>query len=186
MSRANVVVHFAAESHVDRSIMDPSIFIRTNVLGTQVLLAAALKYKIQRFHHISTDEVFGHLGPNDAPFNEQTLLQPRTPYAASKAGADLLVKSYFSTYELPITITNCANNFGPWCDPEKSRAIYTQNYPNWTAPYDTMGGQMVSHILRRLGKLKDMDPKIQKINRLNVSWTPESNFMELETMRLGE
>jgi hypothetical protein len=69
---------------------------------------------------------------------------------------------------------------------EKSRAIYTQNYPNWTAPYDTMGGQMVSHILRRLGKLKDMDPKIQKINRLNVSWTPESNFMELETMRLGE
>ncbi len=119
MSGTDLVVHFAAESHVDRSIMDPSIFVTTNVLGTQVLLAAALKYKIKRFHHISTDEVFGHLGPTDAPFTESTPLEPRTPYAASKAAADLLVKSYFSTYGLPSTITNCANNFGPWCDPEK-------------------------------------------------------------------
>ncbi len=119
MAQTDLVVHFAAESHVDRSIMNPNIFVTTNVLGTHVLLAAALKNKIKRFHHISTDEVFGHLGLNDAPFTETTPLQPRTPYAASKAAADLLVKSYFSTYGLPITITNCANNFGPWCDPEK-------------------------------------------------------------------
>ncbi len=115
----DMVVHFAAESHVDRSIIDPEIFVKTNVLGTSVLLNAALKHKIQRFHHISTDEVFGHLGPNDAPFNEESNYRPRTPYAASKASADMLVRSFFETYNLPVTITNCANNFGPWCDPEK-------------------------------------------------------------------
>ncbi len=115
----DTVVHFAAESHVDRSIIDPEIFVKTNVLGTSVLLNAALKFKIKRFHHISTDEVFGHLGLTDPPFNEESNYRPRTPYSASKASSDMLVRSFFETFNLPVTITNCANNFGPFCDPEK-------------------------------------------------------------------
>lgn len=119
MKGVDLVIHFAAESHVDRSVIEPLIFIKTNVLGTGVLLDEALRQKIKRFHHISTDEVFGHLGVNDPSFTEQSPYQPRTPYAASKAASDLLVKSYFETYGLPITISNCANNFGPFHDPEK-------------------------------------------------------------------
>ncbi len=119
MQGVDVVVHFAAESHVDRSIIDPLIFVKSNTLGTAVLLNAALKYKVKRFHHISTDEVYGSLGPDDFPFTPETPLCPRTPYAASKAGADHLVKAFFETYNLPVTITNCANNFGPYHDPEK-------------------------------------------------------------------
>lgn len=114
------VVHFAAESHVDRSIAKPGEFVRTNVLGTQILLDAALKHKIKRFHHVSTDEVFGAL-PLDSKekFDENTPYNPRSPYSASKAGSDHLVRAYFETYALPITITNCSNNFGPYQDPEK-------------------------------------------------------------------
>lgn len=119
MEGVNVVVHFAAESHVDRSIVDPSVFVRTNVLGTTQLLNSALEFKVDRFHHVSTDEVYGHLGPNDPPFTESTPYAPRTPYAASKAGSDHLVRAYHQTYGLPITISNCANNFGPYHDPEK-------------------------------------------------------------------
>lgn len=115
----DIIVHFAAESHVDRSIIDPLVFVKTNTWGTAVLLKAALDNKIQRFHHISTDEVYGSLGPHDLPFTPETPLRPRTPYAASKAGADHLVKAFFETYGLPVTITNCANNFGPFHDPEK-------------------------------------------------------------------
>lgn len=114
-----IIVHFAAESHVDRSVIDPLSFVKTNILGTAILLEAALNAKVKRFHHISTDEVFGHLEPNDPPFNEETNYSPRTPYSASKAGSDHLVRAYFETYKLPITITNCANNFGPFQDPEK-------------------------------------------------------------------
>jgi len=119
MAGAEVVVHFAAESHVDRSILDPMAFIKTNVLGTGVLLNEALKRKVKRFHHISTDEVFGELTLDEPPFNEKTKYEPRTPYSASKAGSDHLVNAYFESYGLPITITNCANNFGPFHDPEK-------------------------------------------------------------------
>lgn len=119
MKGMDIVVHFAAQSHVDRSIIDPMQFIRTNVLGTAVLLNAALDAKIKRFHHISTDEVFGELGVNDPPFNEDTKYAPRTPYAASKAGSDHLVRTYHQTYGLPVTISNCSNNFGPYHDPEK-------------------------------------------------------------------
>ncbi|MGH9856849.1 MAG: dTDP-glucose 4,6-dehydratase [Acidobacteriota bacterium] len=120
MEDIDVVVHFAAESHVDRSIMEPSAFVTTNVLGTQVLLDAALKAGISRFHHISTDEVFGSLSLDDKnKFNEQTAYNPRSPYAASKAGSDHLVRAYHTTYGLPITITNCSNNFGPFMFPEK-------------------------------------------------------------------
>lgn len=119
MAGVDIVVHFAAESHVDRSIIDPSVFIRTNVLGTGQLLNAALEAKVKRFHHVSTDEVYGELGPNDPPFTEDTPYTPKTPYSASKAGSDHLVRSYFWTYGLPITISNCANNFGPYHDIEK-------------------------------------------------------------------
>lgn len=119
MQGTEVVVHFAAESHVDRSIIDPMTFVKTNVLGTAVLLQEALEQKVQRFHHVSTDEVYGQLGLHDKPFSEETKYAPRTPYAASKAGSDHLVGSYFSTYQLPVTITNCSNNFGPYQDPEK-------------------------------------------------------------------
>lgn len=119
MAGVDIVVHFAAETHVDRSIIDPMLSVKTNVLGTGVLLNAALDAKIERFHHVSTDEVFGHLGPSDPPFSEDSNYKPRTPYSASKAGSDMLARAYFETYGLPLTITNCANNFGPYCDPEK-------------------------------------------------------------------
>ena len=119
MQGVDIVAHFAAESHVDRSVIDPSIFVKTNVLGTTVLLNSSLDHKIKRFHHVSTDECFGQLGPNDQPFEEKTPYAPRTPYAASKAGSDHLVRAYHQTYGLPVTITNCSNNFGPYQDPEK-------------------------------------------------------------------
>jgi len=120
MSDVDVVVNFAAETHVDRSIASSAIFIQTNVLGTQVLLEVARKAKISRFHHISTDEVFGSLELNDlSKFNERTPYNPRSPYSASKAGSDHLVRSYHYTYDLPITITNCSNNYGPYQFPEK-------------------------------------------------------------------
>lgn len=115
----DVIVHFAAESHVDRSIIDPLQFVKTNILGTTILLNAALDKKIKRFHHISTDEVYGQLRADDAKFTEQTKYVPRTPYAASKASSDHLVSAYYHTYGLPITVTNCSNNFGPFQDPEK-------------------------------------------------------------------
>ncbi len=119
MEGMDTVVHYAAESHVDRSVVDPMIFVKTNVLGTAVLLNAALEAKVKRFHHISTDEVYGELGLEDEPFTETTPYSPRTPYSASKAGSDHLVRAYFETYGLPVTITNCANNYGPYHDPEK-------------------------------------------------------------------
>ncbi len=120
MEDIDVVVHFAAESHVDRSIKKPSDFIMTNVVGTQMLLDSGLRNKIKRFHHISTDEVFGSLNlESKDKFSERTIYNPRSPYAASKAGSDHLVRAYFVTYNLPITITNCSNNFGPYQFPEK-------------------------------------------------------------------
>lgn len=120
MNGVDTVVHFAAESHVDRSITGPSPFIQTNVVGTHVLLEHALKEKVKRFHHISTDEVFGSLQLNDpGKFSERTKYDPGSPYSASKAGSDHLVHAYFHTYGLPVTITNCSNNFGPYQFPEK-------------------------------------------------------------------
>ncbi len=120
MKNVDIVVHFAAESHVDRSIKKPSDFVVTNVLGTQILLNAAVSQNIKRFHHISTDEVFGALElTSKSKFNEETNYNPRSPYSASKAASDHLVNAYFTTYGLPITITNCSNNFGPYQHPEK-------------------------------------------------------------------
>lgn len=121
MDDVSVVVHFAAESHVDRSILDPSVFLETNVIGTHVLLQAARAHNIDHFHHISTDEVFGTL-PTDQPeskFSEITPYDPRSPYSASKASSDHMVRAYGETYGLPYTITNCSNNYGEFMFPEK-------------------------------------------------------------------
>lgn len=114
----NAVIHFAAESHVDRSILEPDIFVNTNVLGTQVLLEAAKKYGVQKFVHVSTDEVYGTLGETGL-FTEETPLAPNSPYSASKAGSDLLVRAYHETFGLPVNITRCSNNYGPYQFPEK-------------------------------------------------------------------
>lgn len=114
----DVVVNFAAESHVDRSILSPDVFVRTNVLGTQVLLDAAKKYGVTKYVQVSTDEVYGSLGATGW-FTEKTPLQPNSPYSASKAGGDLLVRSYYETFGLPINITRCSNNYGPNQFPEK-------------------------------------------------------------------
>ena len=116
--RIDAVVHFAAESHVDRSIAGPNDFITTNILGTFVLLEAARARGNPRFHHISTDEVFGSLGPEGC-FNEHTPYDPHSPYSASKASSDHLVRAYYHTYGLPVTISNCSNNYGPRQFPEK-------------------------------------------------------------------
>jgi dTDP-glucose 4,6-dehydratase len=122
----DTLVHFAAESHVDRSILGPDEFIRTNVVGTHALLKAAKSAWIDRksvpahrFHHVSTDEVYGSLSPTDAPFHEATPYAPNSPYSASKAGSDHLVRAYHETYGLHTTITNCSNNYGPYQFPEK-------------------------------------------------------------------
>ncbi len=119
MKDVDIVVHFAAESHVDRSILGPQVFIKTNIIGTQVLMDLALKHKVKRFHHVSTDEVFGSLPLGKGTFDEKTKYDPRSPYSASKAGSDHLVRAYHETFGLPITITNASNNFGPYQDPEK-------------------------------------------------------------------
>ncbi|MBI3620221.1 dTDP-glucose 4,6-dehydratase [Candidatus Roizmanbacteria bacterium] len=116
----DVIVHFAAESHVDRSILDPAPFIKTNVVGTYVLLQAALNNRLSRFHHVSTDEVFGDLPlKSEEKFTPTSNYNPRSPYAASKAGSDHLVRAFYETYRLPVTISNCSNNFGPFQFPEK-------------------------------------------------------------------
>ncbi|OMC99439.1 dTDP-glucose 4,6-dehydratase, partial [Paenibacillus odorifer] len=113
----DVVVNFAAESHVDRSILEPEVFVKTNVLGTQVLLDAAKKYSITKFVQVSTDEVYGSLGATGL-FTEETPLAPNSPYSASKAGGDLLVRAYHETFGLPVNITRCSNNYGPYQFPE--------------------------------------------------------------------
>ena len=126
MQEVDAVIHFAAESHVDRSILNADEFVRTNVLGTLTLLDAALKNGKKRFHHISTDEVYGSL-KNTGKFSETSPYDPRSPYAASKAAADYLVKSYHETYGLPTTISNCSNNYGPYQFPEKLIPFFTTN-----------------------------------------------------------
>ncbi len=124
----DTVVHFAAESHVDRSIADPSPFLNTNVLGTDVLARAALKNKVRRFHHISTDEVFGTLElEGSEKFNEITPYAPRSPYAASKAASDHIVRAYGESYGLPYTITNCSNNYGPYDSPGRVVPVFITN-----------------------------------------------------------
>lgn len=119
--RPDMVVNFAAESHVDRSIEHPEIFLQTNIIGTSVLLDACRRYGIQRYHQVSTDEVYGDLPLNrpDLFFTEETPIHTSSPYSSSKAGADLLVLAYYRTYDLPVTISRCSNNYGPYQYPEK-------------------------------------------------------------------
>ena len=123
----DVIVHFAAESHVDRSIKDSGAFIKTNIEGTRVLLEAAKNNGHIRFHHVSTDEVYGSLEMDSPKFNEENPYCPRSPYSASKAGSDHLVRAYFHTYGLPVTISNCSNNYGPYQYPEKLIPLFITN-----------------------------------------------------------
>lgn len=128
----DIVVNFAAESHVDRSIEDPEIFLKTNIIGTQVLMDACRKYGIKRYHQVSTDEVYGDL-PLDRPdlfFTEETPIHTSSPYSASKAAADLLVQAYHRTYGLPVTISRCSNNYGPYHFPEKLIPLMIANALN--------------------------------------------------------
>ena len=115
----DAIVHFAAESHVDRSILGPLAFVQTNAVGTATLLEAARRAGVKRFVQVSTDEVYGDLGPADPPFSERSPIQPRSPYAATKAAADLLALAYFETYRFPVLVTRCSNNYGPYQFPEK-------------------------------------------------------------------
>ena len=130
----DTIVHFAAESHVDRSIAGPDAFIETNIVGTHSLLKAAKRVwldggsgKPHRFHHVSTDEVYGTLGPDDSAFTESTAYAPNSPYAASKAGSDHLVRAYFRTFGLQTSISNCSNNYGPYQFPEKLLPLFITN-----------------------------------------------------------
>ncbi len=130
--KPDLVVNFAAESHVDRCVEDPGVFVRTNVLGTQILLDASLRHGVKRYHQVSTDEVYGDL-PLDRPdlfFTEETHLHTSSPYSASKAGADLLVLSYARTFKLPVSITRCSNNYGPYHHPEKLIPLMIANALN--------------------------------------------------------
>lgn len=124
------VLHLAAESHVDRSIEDPGPFLHTNVFGTRIMLDAARKHKVERYVQVSTDEVYGSLEPDDPAFCETTNLDPSSPYSASKASGDLLAKSYFRTYGLPLMITRCSNNIGPYQFPEKFVPLMLHNAEN--------------------------------------------------------
>jgi dTDP-glucose 4,6-dehydratase len=154
VENVDYIVHFAAESHVDRSIEDPGIFIKSNILGTQTLLDASRKTGIRKFLQVSTDEVYGSLGP-EGYFTEQTPLQANSPYSASKAGADLMVRAYHNTFDLPVNITRCSNNYGPYQFPEKliplmiSNAIENKELPvygdgknirDWLHVYDHCTG----------------------------------------------
>jgi len=138
--RPRALIHFAAESHVDRSIVDPGAFLRTNVDGTQRLLEASRRYwetlrgaekENFRFLHVSTDEVYGSLGPDDAAFTEKTQYAPNSPYAASKAASDHVVRAYHHTYGLPVLTTNCSNNYGPFQFPEKLIPLMILNALRW-------------------------------------------------------
>ncbi|MFU8692084.1 dTDP-glucose 4,6-dehydratase [Rossellomorea sp. FS2] len=159
------VVHFAAESHVDRSISEPEIFIKTNVLGTQVLLDAAKAVGVKKFVHISTDEVYGELDFDPTTFfTEDTPLQPNSPYSASKASSDLLVRAYHETFGLPVNITRCSNNYGPYHFPEKlipltiSRALNDQRVPVYG------NGQNIRDWLHVLDHCKAIDLVMHKGN----------------------
>ena len=130
--RPDIVVNFAAESHVDRSVVDPGIFLQTNILGTGVLMDACRKYGIQRYHQVSTDEVYGDL-PLDRPdlfFTEETPIHTSSPYSASKASADLLLQAYHRTFGLPVSISRCSNNYGPYHFPEKLIPLMIANALN--------------------------------------------------------
>lgn len=143
MEGCSGVFHLAAESHVDRSILDPGPFLSTNVIGTQMMLDAAREHKVERFIQVSTDEVYGSILPDDPPFTETNRLKPNSPYSASKASGDLLVRSYVKTYGFPGVITRCSNNFGPYQFPEKILPLFLRNL-QWDEPVPVYGdGQQI-------------------------------------------
>ena len=162
--RPDVIVNFAAESHVDRSIDDPGVFLRTNVIGTQVLMDACRKHGVSRFHQVSTDEVYGDL-PLDRPdllFTEETPLHTSSPYSASKAAADLLVLAYHRTNKLPVTISRCSNNYGPYHFPEKLIPLMIANVLN-DKPLPVYGkGENVRDWLYVLDHCKAIDLVLQR------------------------
>lgn len=177
----DVVINFAAESHVDNSIKNPQIFLTTNIIGTQVLMDACLKNNVKRFHQISTDEVYGDL-PLDRPdllFTENTPIHTSSPYSSSKAGADLLVGAYYRTYGLPVTITRCSNNYGPYQFPEKlipvviSKALNNEPIPvygkgenvrDWIHVYDhNVGIDLVIHN-GKVGEVYNLGGHSEKTN----------------------
>lgn len=177
----DVVINFAAESHVDNSIKNPGIFLTTNIIGTQVLMDAARKYNVKRYHQVSTDEVYGDL-PLDRPdllFTEENPIKTSSPYSSSKAGADLLVGAYYRTYGLPVTISRCSNNYGPYQFPEKlipvvfSKAMRDEKIPvygtgenvrDWIHVYDHNVG--VDMIVRhgRVGEVYNLGGHSERSN----------------------
>ncbi len=177
----DIVVNFAAESHVDRSISNPDIFINTNVLGTQILLDACKKYSASRFHQVSTDEVYGDL-PLDRPdllFNENNNINPSSPYSASKASADLIVKAYYKTFNLPVTISRCSNNYGRFQHEEKliplmiKRALKNEKLPvygnglnvrDWLHVYDHCSAIDIIIHEGKLGEIYNVGGNNEKSN----------------------
>ena len=163
----NIIAHFAAESHVDRSILAPDSFIQTNIMGTFTLLEAFREYLPQlearaRFLHVSTDEVYGTLAPDDPPFRETTPYAPNSPYSASKAGSDHLVRAYYHTYNLPTLITNCSNNYGPYHYPEKLIPLICINILLGKSLPIYGDGQNVRDWLYVLDHCRALDTVIQK------------------------
>ena len=198
------IVNFAAESHVDRSIEDPEIFIKSNILGTQVLLDAAKKYNIKKYLQVSTDEVYGSLGP-EGYFTEETPLQANSPYSASKAGADLMVRAYGNTFNLPVNITRCSNNYGPYQFPEKliplmiSNALENKKLPiygdgknirDWLHVYDHCSAiDLVLH-KGKLGEVYNIGGHNEKQNidivkLILKALDKEESLIEFVTDRLG-
>src|SRR5208282_5688961 len=160
MRGMDAVVHFAAESHVDRSILDAAVFLRTNVVGTQVLLDAALRHKVGRFLHVSTDEVYGSVAKGHSKEND--LLLPNSPYAASKASSDLIVRAYVVTHKLPAVITRASNNFGPYQYPEKAMALMITNFID-DIPFPLYGdGKNVRDWLYVLDHARALDVVLRK------------------------
>lgn len=195
VKETDTVVHFAAESHVDRSIMGPEAFVETNVKGTFVLLEAARAHN-KHFHHVSTDEVFGALElGSESKFNEDTPYRPNSPYSASKAGSDHLVRAYHETYGLPVTITNCSNNFGPYQHPEKFIPRMITNLIDGDTIKIYGDGKYVRDWLYVVDHCRAIDAVITKGNvgdtyLVGGMWQDVSNLevakMVLEFMGLGE
>lgn len=193
--KVDAVINFAAETHVDRSLYDPEIFVKTNVLGTQVLLEASLRHTIHRFIQISTDEVYGSLGEKGS-FTEESPLMPNSPYSASKAGADLLVRSYFKTFNLPALITRCCNNYGPFQFPEKLIPLFITNaldykelpiygdglyVRDWIYVEDHC--KAIDVVLRRgqVGEIYNISSNVEKTN-LNITHTILENLRKPESL----
>ncbi len=189
----DAVVHFAAESHVDRSIMGPTPFVRTNVLGTSTLIEACrtMLHGLPghfRFVHVSTDEVYGSLGASDPPFSEETPLAPNSPYAASKAGSDLLVRSYYKTFDFPAIITRCSNNYGPFQYPEKliplmiTAAMRGASLPVYG---DGLNVRDWIHVDDHCAALRAVRRKGRSGACYNIGGESETTNLEIERMRLG-